>query len=279
MNVVYGSELSKELKEDLAKQILEIKGRKPTLAVILVGENPASVSYVRGKNKACVEVGMDCRQIDLPEETSEQDLIKLVKELNDDSCVDGILVQLPLPSHINQKNVLQAIDPNKDVDGLHTINAGKLFLGEDGFVPCTPAGIMKLLERMNCDIAGKEVVVIGRSNLVGLPVSRLLTKANATVTVCHSKTKDLPAVCSRADILVVAMGKAKFVTEDFVKPGAYVIDVGVNRVDGKLCGDVDFENVAPKCAAITPVPKGVGPMTITMLLFNTLKAYKLHEGL
>lgn len=278
MNVVYGSELSKELKEELASQISSIKGRKPTLAVILVGENPASVSYVRGKNKACVEVGMDCRQIDLKEETSEEELIELVKKLNEDLTVDGILVQLPLPKHINQKNVLQSIDPSKDVDGLHTINAGKLFLGEDGFVPCTPLGIMKVLERMNCDVEGKEVVVIGRSNLVGLPVSRLLTAKNATVTVCHSKTKNLADVCKRADILVVAMGKAKFVGEEFVKDGAYVIDVGVNRVDGKLCGDVDFEKVADKCAAITPVPKGVGPMTITMLLFNTLKAYKLHEG-
>lgn len=278
MNVVYGSELSKELKEELASQISSIEGRKPTLAVILVGENPASVSYVRGKNKACVEVGMDCRQIDLKEDTSEEELIELVKKLNEDLTVDGILVQLPLPKHINQKNVLQSIDPSKDVDGLHTINAGKLFLGEDGFVPCTPLGIMKLLERMNCDVEGKEVVVIGRSNLVGLPVSRLLTAKNATVTVCHSKTKNLADVCKRADILVVAMGKAKFVGEKFVKDGAYVIDVGVNRVDGKLCGDVDFEKVANKCAAITPVPKGVGPMTITMLLFNTLKAYKLHEG-
>lgn len=279
MNVVYGSELSKELKEDLAKQISSIEGRKPTLAVILVGENPASVSYVRGKNKACIEVGMECRQIDLKEETSEEELIELIKSLNEDKNVDGILVQLPLPGHINQKNILQTISPDKDVDGLHVVNAGKLFLGEDGFVPCTPLGIMKLLERMGVEIAGKEVVVVGRSNLVGLPVSRLLTAAHATVTVCHSKTKDLTSICKRADILVAAIGKAKFITADYVKDGAYVIDVGVNRVDGKLCGDVDFENVAEKCSAITPVPKGVGPMTITMLLFNTLKAYKLHEGL
>lgn len=279
MNVVYGSELSKELKDNLKLEIEGIKGRKPTLAVILVGEDPASMSYVRGKNKACVEVGMECRQIDLPESTTQEELINLVKELNIDNSIDGILVQLPLPKHIDQKVVLQTIDYNKDVDGLHVINAGKLFLGEDGFVPCTPLGIMKLLERMNCEIAGKEVVVIGRSNLVGLPVSRLLTKAHATVTICHSKTKNLSEVTRRADILVVAMGKAKFVKADFVKEGAYVIDVGVNRVDGKLCGDVDFDEVAPKCSAITPVPKGVGPMTITMLLYNTLKAYKLHEGI
>lgn len=279
MNIVYGSELSQELKDSLKIEIKKIEGRKPVLAVVLVGENPASVSYVRGKNKACIEVGMECRQIDLPEDTKEEDLLNLVKELNEDKLVDGILVQLPLPNHINQKKVLQTIDPNKDVDGLHTINAGKLFLGEDGFVPCTPLGVMKLLERMKCEIAGKEVVVIGRSNLVGLPASRLLTNANATVTICHSKTKNLQEVCKRADILVVAMGKAKFVTKEFVKPGAYVIDVGVNRLDGKLCGDVDFENVKDIAEAITPVPKGVGPMTITMLLFNTLKAYKLHEGI
>ena len=186
-------------------------------------------------------------------------------------------MQLPLPEHINQERVIQSIVSDKDVDGLNVINAGKLFTGEDGFVPCTPLGVIKLLERMNCDVEGKEVVVIGRSNLVGLPVARLLTRKNATVTVCHSKTHNLKEVCKRADILIVAIGKPKFVTAEYVKDGAYVIDVGVNRVDGKLCGDVDFEDVKDKCAAITPVPKGVGPMTITMLLHNTLRAYRLHE--
>ena len=277
MNIVYGSELSKELRTDLKKEIEKIEGRKPCLAVVLVGENPASVSYVRGKNKALNEVGMECRQIDLKEDVSEADLLALIEELNNDNKVDGILVQLPLPEHINQERVIQSIVSDKDVDGLNVINAGKLFTGEDGFVPCTPLGVIKLLERMNCDVEGKEVVVIGRSNLVGLPVARLLTRKNATVTVCHSKTHNLKEVCKRADILVVAIGKPKFVTAEYVKDGAYVIDVGVNRVDGKLCGDVDFEDVKDKCAAITPVPKGVGPMTITMLLHNTLRAYRLHE--
>ena len=279
MEIVYGSELSKELKENLAKEISLLKGRKPCLSVILVGNDPASVSYVRGKNKALHEVGMDCRQIDLPENTSEEDLLKLIDKLNADKMIDGILVQLPLPDHINQKKVLQTIDPEKDVDGLHVINSGKLFMGEDGFVPCTPLGIIKLLERMKCKIEGKEVVVVGRSNLVGLPVARLLTMKNATVTICHSRTKNLEEVCKRADILVVAIGKARYINHNFVKDGAYVIDVGVNRVDGKLCGDVDFDDVKDICTAITPVPKGVGPMTITMLLYNTLKAYKLHEGI
>lgn len=279
MEVVYGSELSKELKEELAKEILKIEGRKPCLCVILVGEDPSSVSYVRGKNKALHEVGMDCRQIDLPADTSEAYLLKLIEELNRDEKIDGILVQLPLPNHIDQRKVLQTIDPLKDVDGLHVINSGKLFMGEDGFVPCTPLGIIKLLERMNCTIEGKEVVVVGRSNLVGLPVARLLTMKNATVTICHSRTRNLQEVCKRADILVVAIGKPKFINSDYVKEGAYVIDVGVNRVDGKLCGDVDFDDVKDRCKAITPVPKGVGPMTITMLLYNTLKAYKLHEDM
>lgn len=279
MEIVYGSELSKELKENLAKEISLLEGRKPCLCVILVGNNPASVSYVRGKNKALHEVGMDCRQIDLPENTSEEDLLKLIDKLNADKMIDGILVQLPLPNNINQKKVLQTIDPEKDVDGLHVINSGKLFMGEDGFVPCTPLGIIKLLERMKCKLEGKEVVVVGRSNLVGLPVARLLTMKNATVTICHSRTSNLEEVCKRADILVVAIGKARYINRNFVKDGAYVIDVGVNRVDGKLCGDVDFDDVKDICTAITPVPKGVGPMTITMLLYNTLKAYKLHEGI
>lgn len=279
MTIVYGSELSRELREDLKKEIEKIKGRKPCLAVVLVGENPASVSYVRGKNKALNEVGMECLQINLAEDVDEEGLLGLIDELNNDEKVDGILVQLPLPHHIDQKKIIQSILPDKDVDGLNIINAGKLFTGEDGFVPCTPLGIIKLLERMECDVEGKEVVVIGRSNLVGLPVARLLTKKNATVTICHSKTHNLKEVCKRADILVVAMGKPKFITAEYVKEGAYVIDVGVNRVDGKLCGDVDFEDVKDKCAAITPVPKGVGPMTITMLLHNTLKAYRLHEGI
>ena len=279
MNIVYGSELSLEIKEKLKEEVNTFKGRKPCLSVILVGDNPASVSYVRGKNKACVEIGIDCRQIDLPATTSEEELISKINELNEDNSVDGILVQLPLPNGLNEKKILEHISPSKDVDGLHPYNAGKLLLGEDGFYPCTPLGIIELLKKMEVNLEGKNVVVVGRSNLVGLPVSRLLTKANATVTITHSKTKDLPSICKQADVLVVAIGKAKFITKEYVKEGAYVIDVGVNRVDGKLCGDVDFENVKDICSAITPVPKGVGPMTITMLLSNTIKSYKQRENI
>lgn len=273
MNIIYGSELSMEMKQAMAKEVSALD-KKPCLAVILVGENPASVSYVKGKNKACVEVGFDYHQIDMKEESSEEEVIAKVKELNENDEVDGILVQLPLPKHINERNVLDAIDPSKDVDGLHPVNYGKLFAGLDAFYPCTPLGIIELLKKMEVDLEGKNVVVVGRSNLVGLPVSRLLLKQNATVTICHSRTKDLAKVTSKADVLVAAIGKPKFFTSEYVKEGAYVIDVGVNRVDGKLCGDVDFENVKEKCAAITPVPKGCGPMTITMLLSNTLKSYK-----
>ncbi len=279
MNIVYGSELSLEIKEKLKKETETFKGRKPQLAVVLVGEDPASVSYVKGKNKACGEVGIDCMQINLPEETTEKELLSLIEELNGNSEVDGILVQLPLPKQICEKNILNSISPLKDVDGLHPINAGKLFMGEEAFYPCTPSGIIELLNKMGVDPDGKNVVVVGRSNLVGLPVARLLLMKNATVSICHSHTKNLKEICSKADILIAAIGKARFFTSEYIKEGAYVIDVGVNRVDGKLCGDVDFENVKDKCAAITPVPKGVGPMTITMLLANTIKAYKLHEGL
>ena len=276
MNVVYGSELSKEIREKLKIELADTK-RPVTLAVILIGEDPASVSYVRGKNKACEEVGMTCRQIDLPADIQEDEVIALIKELNADSSVDGILVQLPLPKHLNERRILEMIDPDKDVDGLHPVNAGRLFLGEEGLYPCTPCGIIELLKKMEVDLDGKNVVVVGRSSLVGLPVSRLLIKENATVTVCHSHTKDLKGVCKQADVLIAAIGKPRFFTEEYIKDGAYVIDVGVNRVDGKLCGDVDFDGVADKCAAITPVPKGVGPMTITMLLSNTLKAYRMHQ--
>ena len=279
MNVVYGSELSKEIKEKLKEEVNTFGGRKPCLSVILVGDNPASISYVRGKNKACGEIGIDCKQIDLPATISQEDLINKINELNNDNSVDGILVQLPLPKGFNEKEILEHISPLKDVDGLHPYNAGKLLLGEEGFYPCTPLGIMELLKKMEVNLEGKNVVVVGRSNLVGLPVARLLTKANATVTITHSKTRNLQEICKKADVLVVAIGKAKFITKDYVKEGAYVIDVGVNRVDDKLCGDVDFENVKDVCAAITPVPKGVGPMTITMLLSNTIKSYKQREKL
>lgn len=282
-DVIYGSEVAKELKDQMKQEIEVIKAnhsRVPTLCVILVGNNPASVSYVTGKERACTEIGLGSKMIHLDENTSEEKLIELVEECNRDESIDGILVQLPLPNHINEKNVLLRIDPDKDVDGLHPINVGRLYLGEEGFVPCTPQGIMELLKRMHVQIKGKRAVVIGRSNLVGNPVARLLMDENATVTICHSKTENIEAICKQADILVVAMGKAKFVTKDFVKEGAFVIDVGVNRnEEGKLVGDVDFDDVIDHVSAITPVPKGVGPMTITMLLKNTIKAYNNKESI
>lgn len=279
--IVYGSEVAKELKDEMKMEIAkrEDEGKRiPTLCVILVGNNPASVSYVTGKEKACKEVGLGSKMIHLDEETTQEKLLSVIKECNEDKSIDGILVQLPLPKHLNEKEVVWAIDPNKDVDGLHPINVGKLHLGEKGFVPCTPQGIIELLKRMNVELRGKRAVVIGRSNLVGNPVARLLMNENATVTICHSKTENIQAICKEADILVVAIGKAKYVTKDFVKEGAYVIDVGVNRNDeGKLVGDVDFDDVVDHVTAITPVPKGVGPMTITMLLKNTIEACENSE--
>ena len=275
--IIYGSELSKEIRDQLKKEVESTDGRKPCLAVILVGDDPASVSYVRGKSKACDEVGIECRQMTFPETMPEWDLLDLIHRLNGDQTVDGILVQLPLPKHIDQRRILSAILPEKDVDGLTVTNSGKLFAGLDGLVPCTPLGIIELLKKMEVDLEGKNVVVVGRSNLVGLPVSRLLLMENATVTVCHSKTRNLADITSKADVLIAAIGKPRFFTTEYIKEGAYVIDVGVNRVDGKLCGDVDFDNVKDKCAAITPVPKGCGPMTITMLMSNTIKAWRMHE--
>lgn len=275
--IIYGSELSKEIRDTLKQEVDSANGRKPCLAVILVGDNPASVSYVRGKSKACDEVGIECQQMTFPETMSEWDLLDLIHQLNGDQTVDGILVQLPLPKHIDQRRILSAILPEKDVDGLTVTNSGKLFAGLDGLFPCTPLGIIELLKKMEVDLEGKNVVVVGRSNLVGLPVSRLLLKENATVTVCHSKTRNLADITSKADVLIAAIGKPRFFTDEYIKEGAYVIDVGVNRVDGKLCGDVDFDNVKDKCAAITPVPKGCGPMTITMLMSNTIKAWRMHE--
>lgn len=281
MKIIYGSELSLRLKEELKNEVANLtqNRRKPHLAVILVGENPASISYVKGKGKASNEVGFDFSLFTYSEEVTQNEIEEKIIALNQDKTVDGILVQLPLPKHLNERKILEMIDPDKDVDGLHPINAGRLFLGEDGFVPCTPLGVMALLKEMGVSLEGKDVVVVGRSNLVGLPLSRLLLKANATVTTCHSKTQNLAEICKRADILIVAIGKARFITKDYIKEHAYVIDVGVNRVDGKLCGDVDFENVKDYVSAITPVPKGVGPMTITMLLANTLKSYKKREGI
>lgn len=276
--VIYGSEIAENIKVDLKKEIetLKAKGKRtPKLSVILVGENPASLSYIKGKRKACEFVGIEFNLVTLAEDAGQAKLIETILSLNNDTSVDGILVQLPLPSGYDyeEKVALELIAPSKDVDGLTSYNAGKLFLGEDGFAPCTPLGIMEILKSANVDLNGKDVCVIGRSNLVGLPVMRLLVAEHATVTLCHSRTIDLKEKAKRADVLIVAVGKPKYIDESYVKEQAVVIDVGINRVDGHLCGDVDFERVKDHCSIITPVPKGCGPMTIAMLLKNVLKAY------
>ena len=282
MEIIYGSELSLQIKAEIKKEVelLKEQGRRqPVLSVILVGDNEASKSYVRGKEKACISVGMENRTIVLDQNISQEELLEIVRQQNEDPSVDGILVQLPLPKHLDEKVVIDCIDPKKDVDGLHPYNAGCLIANREGFVPCTPLGVMEMLASVGLDnLAGKNAVVCGRSELVGKPLALLLQQKNATVTVVHSKTKDIEKICSHADILVAAIGRPKYITEDWIKPGAAVIDVGINRVDGKLCGDVDFENVKDKTSYISPVPKGVGPMTVCMLLKNTLKAYKIHEG-
>jgi len=248
---------------------------RPGLAAVLVGENPASRIYVRNKRKACEEVGIYSEEHALPETTSEADLLSLIVRLNQDPKIHGILVQLPLPKQINERRVLDAVIPEKDVDGFHYINVGKLVANEPGFVPCTPLGIIELLQASNVEIAGANAVVLGRSNIVGKPAALLLLHRHATVTICHSKTKNLPEVCRQADILVAAIGRAEFVKKEMVKEGAVVIDVGINRLsDGRIVGDVDFEAVQEKAGAITPVPGGVGPMTIAMLLSNTLQSAK-----
>ncbi|MDD6005051.1 MAG: bifunctional methylenetetrahydrofolate dehydrogenase/methenyltetrahydrofolate cyclohydrolase FolD [Firmicutes bacterium] len=275
--IIYGSELALRYKADIREKVNKYKEegkRIPKLGVILVGDNPASVSYVKGKRKACEDTGMAFELKELKDTVSQDELIAEIEKWNDDETIDGILVQLPLPEGIDENAVIEHIDHKKDVDGLTSYNAGKLFLGEDGFVPCTPLGVMAILKEMNVDLEGKNAVVIGRSSLVGLPVSKLLLNKHATVTVCHSRTKNLKEIASRADVLVVAIGKARFINHEYVKEGAFVIDVGVNRVDGKLCGDVDFDDVIDKVSMITPVPKGVGPMTIAMLMNNVLKAYE-----
>lgn len=276
--VLYGSEVAKKRKEALALKLQKLSEegkRLPHLVVILVGNNPSSISYVTGKEKACIAVGMQNTLIRMDESTSEEELLKEIDRLNKDDSVDGILVQLPLPKHIDSNKVLFAIDPSKDVDGFHPFNIGKMMMGVDTFLPCTPKGIMVLLEEMGLDdLSGKKAIVIGRSNIVGKPMAQLLLAKNATVTIAHSRTKDIEKECAQADVVVAAVGVPKLVKADWLKEGAYVIDVGVNRLDtGKLCGDVDFENCKDKCAYITPVPKGVGPMTICMLLENTYEAY------
>lgn len=293
--IISGTEVAKAIRAELAEEVAELKeqhGIVPGLATVLVGENPASVSYVTAKNRACRELGMSSKQHTLPAETSEGELLKLVESLNADDKVHGILVQLPLPKHIDEKKVLNAIDPDKDVDGFHPVNVGRLVIGEEVFPPCTPAGIQELIVRSGTPTEGAEVVVVGRSNIVGKPISIMMVQkkagANATVTVCHTRTKDMAAHTKRADVLIVAAGAPKAVTAEMVKPGATVIDVGVNRVGEKpskkdpskmvaiLEGDVDFEAVKQVAGKITPVPGGVGPMTITMLLKNTVRAAKLR---
>lgn len=276
MKIIDGKAVSQSVKERVRDEIAE-KNLKIGLAVIIVGNNQASRVYVNNKKKACEFCGISSYEYALPEETTEEQLLEIVESCNNDSRINGILVQLPLPSQINEKTVIEHIDPNKDVDAFHAVNVGKIMIGEYSFLPCTPAGIMELIHSTGTDVSGKECVVIGRSNIVGKPMGMLLLHENGTVTICHSRTKNLTEVCLRADILVAAVGKAGFVTADMVKDGAIVIDVGMNRnAEGKLCGDVDFDNVAPKCSYITPVPGGVGPMTIAMLMENTLRAKKLQ---
>lgn len=290
--IISGTQVSAEIRAELKQEAAHLKAAHnlvPGLATVLVGADPASVSYVTGKEKTANELGFYSERINLPESTSQQDLLALVKRLNNDPKIHGILVQVPLPKHIKENEVLYAIDPKKDVDGFHPVNVGKLMIGEPDYLPCTPAGIQQLLVRSGVQTDGAEVVIVGRSNIVGKPIANILLQkakgANATVTVCHTGTKDMAFHTRRADILIVAAGKPRAITADLVKEGAVVIDVGVNRVgmgkSGKaiLAGDVDFESVKEKASMITPVPGGVGPMTITMLMVNTLKAAKLAAGI
>ena len=277
-NIINGKEISAairaEIKEATERLVAE-SGVRPGLAVIIVGEDPASQVYVRNKKRACDEVGFYSESYELPESTTQDELNALVDRLNKDEKIHGILCQLPLPKHLDENEVIMRIDPKKDVDAFHPENVGKIMIGDYSFLPCTPAGVMALLERSGIEVSGKKCVVVGRSNIVGKPQAMLLLEKNGTVTICHSRTKNLAEVCRRADILVAAIGKADFFTGDMIKEGAVVIDVGMNRrADGKLTGDVDFESVAPKASYITPVPGGVGPMTITMLMQNTLTAAK-----
>ena len=277
-----GKETAAILRGQIAAEVQKLQsshGVQPGLAVIIVGEDPASKVYVGRKHQACAEVGVYSEVIRLPETATEADLLRQIDSLNNNDKINGILVQLPLPKHINSEKILNAIRPDKDVDGFHPLNVGALGIGVEGLVPCTPHGVVKMLEIYNIPVAGKRAVIIGRSNIVGKPMANLLLARHATVTICHSRTADLPSVTREADILVAAIGKPNFVTSDMVKPGATVIDVGINRLADKLVGDVDFAAVKEVAGAITPVPGGVGPLTIVMLLFNTVKAMKLQLGL
>lgn len=291
--ILSGKELAETMRQEIKQEIDELKEKYnlvPGLAVVLIGDNPASVSYVRGKEKACAAVGILSREYKFDTDYREGELLKLIKDLNQDSVIHGILVQLPLPDHINEESVLYAIDPDKDVDGFHPVNIGRLMIGAPGFLPCTPHGIQQLMLRNGIEVAGKHVVIVGRSNIVGKPLAMLLVQkkegANATITMCHTGTKNMTDLTRQADILVVAAGRAHTVNADMVKPGAVVIDVGVNRIADatkksgyRLIGDVEFEEVSAKASAITPVPGGVGPMTITMLLYNTVQSAKNHAGI
>ncbi|MGM9987082.1 MAG: bifunctional methylenetetrahydrofolate dehydrogenase/methenyltetrahydrofolate cyclohydrolase FolD [Bacillaceae bacterium] len=275
--IVSGKEIANEIRQELKEEVAQLKqiGIVPGLAVILIGDDPASHSYVKGKHKACIEVGIYNELIELPAETTEQFLLEEIERLNNDDRIHGILVQLPLPAHICESKVIEAINPNKDVDGFHPINIGKMMTGAECFLPCTPFGILEMVKRIDVPIEGKHVVVVGRSNIVGKPVGQLFLNENATVTYTHSRTKDLKSMTKQADILIVAVGRANFITADYVKKGAVVIDVGVNRLStGKLCGDVVFDEVIEVASHLTPVPGGVGPMTITMLLHNTVQSAK-----
>ena len=273
---IVSEKLRQEIRLDVAEYIKEY-GRIPGLAVVLVGDDPASAVYVRNKHKACLEVGINSFEINMPTETTEDELLSVIDKLNADDAVDGILVQLPLPRHINEEKVINRINPEKDVDAFSPSNVGRIVIGKYSFLPCTPAGVMALLDHYNIEIEGKRCVVIGRSNIVGKPMALLLLERNGTVTVCHSRTKNISEITAEADIIVCAVGRAGFLRGDMVKQGAVVIDVGINRnADGKLCGDVAFDEVAEIASYITPVPGGVGPMTITMLMKNTLSAAKMH---
>ena len=281
--MIRGKELALEIRQKIAVQVDRYQqntGKRPGLAVIQVGENPASTIYVSNKKKACEEAGIRSYGYQLPADVSQMELLTLIDTLNHDAQVHGILCQLPLPAHIDEFTILSAISPEKDIDGFHPINVGLLSLGRDCLVACTPSGVMEMLKAYDIPIKGQRCVIIGRSNIVGKPVAQLLLKEHGTVTIAHSRTRDLPALCREADILIAAIGKARMITADYIKPGATVIDVGINRDEnGKVCGDVDFASVEPVAGALSPVPNGVGPMTIAMLLQNTLKTFCKQEGL
>jgi len=278
--IIDGKKISQEIKDELKVKVetLKAEGKKAALAVIQVGNDPASSVYVNNKKKACAYIGIDSLSYELPEETTEEELLALVERLNEDEAVHGILVQLPVPKHIDADKIIQTISPKKDVDGFHPENVGNLVIGEKGFVSCTPAGIIQLLKRSNIEISGKNCVVVGRSNIVGKPMALLMLRENATVTIAHSKTQNLKELCKTADILIIAIGKPQFITAEYVKEGAVIIDVGIHRDENnKLCGDVKFDEVEPLASAITPVPGGVGPMTIAMLMNNCVEAMEGNE--